>query len=100
MANRLIVEETPSGAVSVLLRREGQDFDEPFGEAIPFAPPLDTSTLKDLRWYLEDYLIAPYAVWEDSGGPGPRRTPGAGADRHRPHPDRRRPARAEPGGGG
>jgi hypothetical protein len=33
----------------------------------PLAWPLDAAALEDLRWYLEDYLTAPYGVWEDHG---------------------------------
>jgi tetratricopeptide (TPR) repeat protein len=33
----------------------------------PLAWPLDAPALEDLRWYLEDYLLAPYGVWEDRG---------------------------------
>jgi tetratricopeptide (TPR) repeat protein len=33
----------------------------------PLAWPLDGDALEDLRWYLEDYLLAPYGVWEDRG---------------------------------
>jgi tetratricopeptide (TPR) repeat protein len=33
----------------------------------PLAWPLDTDSLEDLRWYLEDYLLAPFGVWEDRG---------------------------------
>jgi hypothetical protein len=29
--------------------------------------PLDETALEDLRWYLEDYLAAPFGVWEDRG---------------------------------
>src|SRR6266576_2445976 len=29
--------------------------------------PLDADALEDLRWYLEDYLQAPFGVWEDRG---------------------------------
>jgi len=29
--------------------------------------PLDAEALEDLRWYLEDYLLAPFGVWEDRG---------------------------------
>ncbi len=29
--------------------------------------PLDGDALEDLRWYLEDYLVAPYGVYEDRG---------------------------------
>jgi tetratricopeptide (TPR) repeat protein len=33
----------------------------------PLAWPLDAQELEDLRWYLEDYLLAPFGVWEDRG---------------------------------
>jgi hypothetical protein len=33
----------------------------------PLAWPLDDDALEDLRWYLEDYLLAPYGVWEERG---------------------------------
>jgi len=29
--------------------------------------PLDADALEDLRWYVEDYLLAPFGVWEDRG---------------------------------
>ena len=29
--------------------------------------PLDADALEDLRWYLEDYLLAPFGVWEQRG---------------------------------
>ena len=29
--------------------------------------PLDDDVIEDLRWYLEDYLIAPFGVYEDRG---------------------------------
>ena len=29
--------------------------------------PLDRDALEDLRWYLEDYLLAPFGVWEERG---------------------------------
>ena len=33
----------------------------------PLTWPLDADALEDLRWYLEDYLLAPFGVWEDRG---------------------------------
>jgi hypothetical protein len=33
----------------------------------PLAWPLDGDALEDLRWYLEDYLLAPYGVWDERG---------------------------------
>jgi hypothetical protein len=32
-----------------------------------FTWPLDDAALEDLRWYLEDYLRAPFGVWEEQG---------------------------------
>ena len=34
---------------------------------VPFAWPLSADDLEDLRWYLEDYLRAPFGVWEGRG---------------------------------
>jgi tetratricopeptide (TPR) repeat protein len=33
----------------------------------PVVWPLGAGALEDLRWYLEDYLRAPFGVWEDRG---------------------------------
>jgi hypothetical protein len=33
----------------------------------PLGWPLDADALEDLRWYLEDYLQAPFGVWEGRG---------------------------------
>ena len=33
----------------------------------PLAWPLGAAALEDLRWYLEEYLLAPFGVWEDRG---------------------------------
>jgi tetratricopeptide (TPR) repeat protein len=33
----------------------------------PLEWPLDAEALEDLRWYLEDYLLAPFGVWQDRG---------------------------------
>ena len=33
----------------------------------PLVWPLDAGALEELRWYLEDYLLAPFGVWEDRG---------------------------------
>ena len=66
MADRLLVEELTDGGVRVLLRRSGQEIAEP-SAAVTFPPPLMEADLNDLRWYLEDYLRAPYAVYEERG---------------------------------
>ena len=36
-------------------------------DAMPLTWPLDDDALEDLRWYLEDYLKAPFGVYEDRG---------------------------------
>ena len=66
-ADRLVVEEVADGRVRVALRRAGQEFEEGAGEPVAFAPPLGEAEREDLRWYLEDYLQAPYAVYEQRG---------------------------------
>jgi hypothetical protein len=62
MSNRLAVQELSYGRVQVGFRRAGQDFDEVSGEPVAFASPFAAAEREELRWYLEDYLIAPYAV--------------------------------------
>jgi tetratricopeptide (TPR) repeat protein len=44
----------------------------------PLDWPLDQTALADLRWYLEDYLRAPFGVWEDRGPNVERRLAGWG----------------------
>ena len=39
----------------------------PAGDPFELAWPLDDDALEDLRWYLEDYLRAPFGVYEDRG---------------------------------
>jgi tetratricopeptide (TPR) repeat protein len=67
MPNRLVVEELPDKRVQVGFRRTGQDFDEVSGEPVAFASPFAAAEREELRWYLEDYLIAPFAVYEQTG---------------------------------
>src|SRR5215469_3885444 len=44
----------------------------------PVAWPLDAGAQEDLRWYLEDYLLAPFGVWEDRGPAVRDKLPGWG----------------------
>lgn len=67
MPNRLVIEELSGDRVRVGLRRSGQEFDEGFAEPIGFASPFSAAEREDLRWYLEDYLTAPFAVYEQRG---------------------------------
>ena len=66
MSNRLTIEELDGGAVRVELHRPGQGFADSV-EAFGFTSPFDAAAREDLRWYLEDYLIAPHAVYEGRG---------------------------------
>jgi hypothetical protein len=45
-------------------------------EGMPW--PLDRSVLEELRWYLEDYLRVPFAVYEDRGSRVAARLPSWG----------------------
>ncbi|MEE8585430.1 MAG: tetratricopeptide repeat protein [Acidobacteriota bacterium] len=66
MATRLIVAES-GGKVRVGLQREGQILPEATGGAADFQSPLSAEEREQLRWYLEDYLIAPFAVYQEQG---------------------------------
>ena len=65
MTDRLIVDLDGAGRVRVSTVEDGEppQSDDP----AEFARPLDEDALEDLRWYLEDYLLAPYGVYEDRG---------------------------------
>ncbi len=65
MAGRLLVDLGGDGQAEVLVWPESE-FPELVSRA-PFTWPLDEDALEDLRWYLEDYLLAPFGVWEDRG---------------------------------
>jgi tetratricopeptide (TPR) repeat protein len=64
VTDRLLVD-LADGQVNIANWRESELPESVFqGE---FAWPLEPSALEDLRWYLEDYLQAPYGVWEQRG---------------------------------
>jgi len=67
MADRLFVDLTADGWVSVGTMLEGELPGGVAGEPGALAWPLDADALEDLRWYLEDYLRAPFGVYEDRG---------------------------------
>jgi hypothetical protein len=56
----LPVDLNPDGQVKVLSWPDGG-----LPEEVSRAP--QAWPLEDLRWYLEDYLLAPFGVWEDRG---------------------------------
>ena len=67
MLNRLILDNAADGTLRVSFRRAGQEFDEASGIVPGFASPFSADDLEDLRWYLEEYLTIPFAVYEERG---------------------------------
>lgn len=67
MADRLTIDLSLEGEVSVSSLLEGEDLPNPVGEPFALEWPLDTDALESLCWYLEDYLRAPYGVYEEQG---------------------------------
>ena len=65
VADRLLVDLGGDGQARVLSWPD-DGLPEEVSRA-PLAWPLDGAALEDLRWYLEDYLLAPFGVWEDRG---------------------------------
>jgi tetratricopeptide (TPR) repeat protein len=65
MADRLVVDLGGDGQAAVLAWPEGGIPEEV--ARTPLAWPLDGDALEELRWYLEDYLSAPFGVWEKQG---------------------------------
>jgi tetratricopeptide (TPR) repeat protein len=65
VADRLLVDLGADGQAAVLLWPDGGLPEEV--SRTPLAWPLDGDALENLRWYLEDYLLAPFGVWEDRG---------------------------------
>jgi hypothetical protein len=65
MADRLAVDLRSDGTAGVLPWPE-HAMPEELANG-PLVWPLDTAALEDLRWYPEDYLLAPFGVREDRG---------------------------------
>ena len=65
MADRLLVDLDVDGLVTVGTWPDG-GLPETVSQA-RLEWPLDEGMLEELRWYLEDYLRAPFGVWEDRG---------------------------------
>src|SRR5689334_13625502 len=63
--DRLLVDLGDDGQATVQVWPDG-GLPEVVSRA-PLAWPLDADVLDELRWYLEDYLLAPFGVWEDRG---------------------------------
>ncbi len=64
MPDRLLVDLI--GGQAVVLSWPGGGLPQEVSRA-PLAWPLGAEALEDLRWYLEDYLLAPFGVWDDRG---------------------------------
>lgn len=65
MVDRLLVDLAEDGLVTVSTWPEG-GLPETVSQT-ELEWPLDDAVLEDLRWYLEDYLRAPFGVYEDRG---------------------------------
>lgn len=65
MAGRLIVDLSSDMQITVIDWPDG-GLPEVVAQ-IPFEWPLSLGELEDLRWYLEDYLRAPFGVYEQRG---------------------------------
>ena len=62
MAHRLLVDLGADGQVTVISWPEGRPPETV--ACMPLEWPLDDAALEELRWYLEDYLRAPFGVYE------------------------------------
>ncbi|QQM42200.1 tetratricopeptide repeat protein [Streptomyces liliifuscus] len=67
MAERLLLDVDEDGRVSVSAWRAGETLPNRVGDPIPLVWPLDGPALEELRWYLEDYLRAPFGVYGERG---------------------------------
>ncbi len=67
MADRLLVDLAVDGRVSVGAWPDGDISAPMVCEPRPLTWPMDAHALEDLRWYLEDYLRAPFGVYESRG---------------------------------
>jgi tetratricopeptide (TPR) repeat protein len=66
MVDRLLVDVDVEGRVSVSTWR-ADELPSAATEPAELTWPLNADQHEDLRWYLEDYLRAPYGVYEDRG---------------------------------
>jgi tetratricopeptide (TPR) repeat protein len=66
VVDRLLIDIAPTGQASVSTWWNGE-YPGAFSEPADLTWPLDAADLEDLRWYLEDYLRAPFGVYEVRG---------------------------------
>lgn len=67
MVDRLLVDVDASGVVSVSTVLAGGDLPSVVSSGMVVEPALTDDDLKDLQWYLEDYLRAPYGTYAGRG---------------------------------
>lgn len=67
MPDRLIVDLSSGGQVAVQPWFEGELPAGPVAEPLQLHWPLDENALEHLRWYVEDYLRAPFGVYKQRG---------------------------------
>jgi tetratricopeptide (TPR) repeat protein len=67
MVNRLIIDVDDGGSVTVRTWLGDDAIGPAVSSPAPLSWPMDDSAIEELRWYLEDYLRAPYAVYEQHG---------------------------------
>jgi len=65
--DRLVASFDADGRLDVRVQRSGDLVQDSTHHSVEWASPLDAAALEDLRWYLEDYLTAPFAVYEARG---------------------------------
>ncbi|MFD9097812.1 tetratricopeptide repeat protein [Streptomyces collinus] len=67
MTERLMLEVAEGGRVTVQWWPEGEPIPSWVGEPVELEQPLDGAVLRELRWYLEEYLRAPFGVYGERG---------------------------------
>ncbi|MEU1010977.1 hypothetical protein [Streptomyces sp. NPDC005890] len=67
MTERLLLEVADGGRVTVQAWPEGEMIPSRVGEPVTLDHPWDGPVLEELRWYLEEYLRAPYGVYGARG---------------------------------
>lgn len=72
MPDRLIVDLGTDGLATIGVEPGGGLYERVSQASLawPLDADADADALEDLRWYLEDYLLAPVGVWEDRGPAG------------------------------
>ena len=67
VSDRVMVDCGPDGRLLVSAWQNGELAPGRAAQPFDLVWPLDSEALEDLRWYLEDYLRAPYGVYGDRG---------------------------------